>query len=140
MPAQSQCASDGQSSCNFSKPKQQKQMTVVRGKLFPGRKHICKQTDVTVCERNWSWIKRNYVQCRGHEQKKDFLDLFRMLQNLGLKLSLDNKTWRKKTVKKLTTSIPILMSKLVKKMPMGPFLNSWVLYQRIASSCDQVFE
>ena len=44
-----------------------------------------------------------------------------MPRNLGLVLSLDNKTWRKKNRnKKLTNSIPTLMSKLVKKYAFGP--------------------
>ena len=52
----------------------------------------------------------------GHTSKKsDFFDLFRLPRNLGLKLSLDNKSWRKKNCKKMTTSISFLMSKLVKK-------------------------
>ena len=43
---------------------------------------------------------------RGHEQKSYFLDLFRLPQNSGLKLSLDNKTWRKKNHKKIDNKYP----------------------------------
>ena len=62
---------------------------------------------------------------RGHEQKKgDFLELFGLPRNLGLKLSLDNKTWRNKNRKKMMTSILILMPKSwSKNMPKGPLFN-----------------
>ena len=75
----------------------------------------------------WTGVLRRGLG--GTSKKKCFLDLFQLSRKLGLKFSLNNKTWRKKTRKKWTTSIPFLMSKLVKNMPRGPFFN----LQRIAS-------
>ena len=61
---------------------------------------------------------------RGHEQKKgDFLELFGLPRNLGLKLSLDHKTWRKKNRKKNDDKYPIFDVKVGQQICLGALFS-----------------
>ena len=60
----------------------------------------------------------------GTGKKNDFLDLFRLPRNLRLKLSLDNKTWRKKNREKNDDKYPIFDVEVGQKISLGALFNS----------------
>ena len=59
----------------------------------------------------------------GTSKKSDFSYLFRLRQNSGLKLSLDNKTWRKKNRKEIDDKYPIFDVKVGQKICLGALFS-----------------
>ena len=59
----------------------------------------------------------------GTSKKSIFLDLFRLPQNSGLKLSLDDKYWRKKNRKKIDDKYPIFYVEVGQKICLGALFS-----------------